>query len=262
LATTDLTVFLNPAKKSPEVDIEAAACIGDRIYWISSHGRNAKGKERESRHRFFATSVAVTNGAVEIKALGNFYSDLVADMVRDPRLKVFGLAGATATPEGHLLIGFRNPVPRGKALLVRLLNPGEVILGKAALFGEPVLLDLGGFGIRSIELWRDNGRYIVVGGASDGTPGSRLYEWSGDTGQPRQLTGRMDTLNPEALALFGHERTRQILVVSDDGTLQIRGQDCKKLRDPNLKRFRAVSVALDGQARHQLEVPATARLLP
>src|SRR5687767_3658238 len=58
--TVDLTGFLNPGRKFAEVDIEAAARVGDRIYWISSHGQNAKGKARESRHRFFATSVSVT----------------------------------------------------------------------------------------------------------------------------------------------------------------------------------------------------------
>src|SRR5688572_8366041 len=74
VSTTDLTAFLNPAKKSPEVDIEAAARIGDRIYWISSHGRNSKGKARESRHRLFATAATVTNDAVQIAPVGKFYA--------------------------------------------------------------------------------------------------------------------------------------------------------------------------------------------
>ena len=278
ISTTDLTAFLNPGKKAPEVDIEAAAQIGDRIYWVSSHGRNAKGKERESRHRLFATTAIVTNGGVEIKPVGNFYADLLNAMARDPRLKPFGLAraslwapktegalnieGLAATPEGHLLIGFRNPIPRGRALIVRLLNPEEVVFGKTPRFGEPVLLDLDGLGIRSMEFWRDRDRYIVVGGASDGTPGSRLYTWSGRNEPPRALMTEMQSLNPEAVTFVAGGGAEQLLVISDDGTLQIRGQDCKKLKDPNLRRFRAITVTVESYADSHLARPATALLRP
>src|SRR6185503_14411051 len=40
----DMTSFLRIGKKHPEADIEGSATIGDRVYWITSHGRNAKGK--------------------------------------------------------------------------------------------------------------------------------------------------------------------------------------------------------------------------
>jgi hypothetical protein len=278
VASMDLTAFLNPGKKSPEVDIEGAARIGDRIYWISSHGRNARGKERESRHRLFATTVSVTNGTVEIKPVGTFYAQLLTDLARDARLKPFGLGraslwapkaegalnieGLAATPEGHLLIGFRNPIPRGRALIVRLLNPEEVILGKRAQFGEPVLLDLAGLGIRSLEFWRDHDRYIVVGGASDGTPRSRLYEWSGTNDPPRLLMENMEALNPEAVTFVGSGPAERLLVISDDGALQIRGEDCKKLKDPNLRRFRAIAIEVNREAVHHLARPATAQLQP
>ncbi|MCI0748253.1 MAG: DUF3616 domain-containing protein [Verrucomicrobia subdivision 3 bacterium] len=273
VATSDLTAFLNPGRKSPEVDIEAAARIGDRIYWISSHGRNAKGKERLSRHRFFATTMAATNGAVRLKPAGNFYAGLLKDLDADPRFKPFSLAraaqwapkiegalnieGLAATPQGHLLIGFRNPIPRGQALVVRLLNPGEVIFGRAPRFGDPILLDLGGLGVRSIEFCHHRG-YVIVGGASDGRPGSRLFEWSGN-GAPTPLLQRgWSFLNPEAVAVFGAAGSEQLLLLSDDGTLQIRGQDCKKLKDPDLKRFRAISVPL--AYLEQDPVPGTALL--
>src|SRR5690349_1982196 len=57
----DISRFLQLTKKSPETDIEAAARIGDRIYWITSHGENISGKDRPNRHRFFATDIR-TNG--------------------------------------------------------------------------------------------------------------------------------------------------------------------------------------------------------
>ncbi|MHC5082382.1 MAG: DUF3616 domain-containing protein, partial [Planctomycetota bacterium] len=57
VASLDLNeiLFVDPA--SPEVDIEAAARVGDRIYWISSHGRNKSGKIRPNRYRFFCTRI-------------------------------------------------------------------------------------------------------------------------------------------------------------------------------------------------------------
>jgi hypothetical protein len=260
VSTVDLTGFLNPGKKAPEVDIEASARIGDRIYWISSHGRNAKGKAREARHRFFATSVGVTNGTVQLQPAGNFYAKLLDDLARDPRLSRYGLAkasffapkaqgalnieGMAPTREGHLIIGFRNPIPDGKALLVRLLNPQDLLTGGKPQFGAPILLDLQGLGVRGIEFWRD--RYLIIGGARDGTAGSRLFEWNGTDVRVSPLqTPDLRSINPEAMTVYGPGDSEQLLMVSDDGTLQIRGEECKKLKDPTMKRFRVVSLPLN-----------------
>jgi hypothetical protein len=40
-----------------EVDLEGAAELADRIYWISSHGRTAKGQQAEERYTFFGSQV-------------------------------------------------------------------------------------------------------------------------------------------------------------------------------------------------------------
>lgn len=45
-------------RKSPEMDIEGAARIGSRVFWISSHGRNADGEFAPNRHRLFALDVS------------------------------------------------------------------------------------------------------------------------------------------------------------------------------------------------------------
>ena len=137
----DPSGFLRVDPNEPELDLEGAARIGDRIYWITSHGRNKNAKYRESRLRFFATAIQKTNDNFEIKPVGKFYSQLLADFFTDPRLRPFHLAeaeqrapkdpggfnieGLSATPEGQLIIGFRNPIPQRRALLVPLLNPAE-----------------------------------------------------------------------------------------------------------------------------------------
>src|SRR5262245_22778125 len=54
---SNVSLFLEVKESKPESDMEGAAWLGDRIYWIASHGRNKDGKFRESRHRFFATKL-------------------------------------------------------------------------------------------------------------------------------------------------------------------------------------------------------------
>ncbi|HEX5221596.1 MAG TPA: DUF3616 domain-containing protein [Verrucomicrobiae bacterium] len=258
LQTLDLSSFLRVDPKSPEADLEAAAPLGDRVYWITSHAQNKNGKDRPSRRRLFATTLTVSNGTAIVKPVGEPGVRLLTDLFSDPRLKLFNLEAAAkrapktknalniealcATPEGQLLIGFRNPVPEGKALIVPLLNPAEVVEGKPARFGDPLLLDLGGLGIRSLA--RVGDRYFLIAGAFDGGGQSHLYEWNGGADAPRRLPRpELANLNPEAIEAVPGDTSR-LLVVSDDGTLKIGGKDCKTVADPNLKYFRATTIDL------------------
>jgi hypothetical protein len=61
----DLSSFLEPEPKQ-EADIEGVTRLGDRVYWITSHGTNKDGKQRPSRHRLFATVVKVADDQVTI----------------------------------------------------------------------------------------------------------------------------------------------------------------------------------------------------
>lgn len=259
LESLDLSRFLRVDPQSPEVDLEGAAPVGDRVYWISSHARNKDGKDRPSRRRFFATTLTRTNNTTVIQPVGQPYEHLLEDLLREPRLRTFRLAAAAqrapkakealnieglcATPEGHLWIGFRNPVPQGKALLVPLLNPAGLIEGQTARLGDPQLLDLDGFGIRSLA--RVAERYLIIAGSYDGRGASHLFEWRGGQDRPRRLPhAGLTGLNPEAVESFTLDGVEQLLVVSDDGTLQIGGEECKSVRDPNLKYFRATTLKL------------------
>ena len=259
LQTLDLSSFLRVDPKSPEADLEAAAPLGDRVYWISSHAQNKNGKNRVSRRRLFATSLTVSNGMAVLRPVGTPCVRLLTDLFSDPRLKPFNLAAAATrapksenalniealctTSEGHLLIGFRNPIPKGRALIVPLLNPAEVVEGKPARLGDPLLVDLGGLGIRSLA--RVEERYFIVAGAFDGGGESHLYEWKGGTDTPRRLPRlELAGLNPEAIEAIPGAGPGRLLVVSDDGTLKIGGKDCKTVADPNMKYFRATTIDL------------------
>jgi hypothetical protein len=258
VASQDLSGLLRVDRKKPETDLEGACWSGEYIYWISSHGRNRDGKFRASRHRFFATQIEQKGGPIQVRGVGRVYVNLLADLLRDPRLRRFGLdrasrlppkaagglniEGLCATPENTLLIGFRNPLPQNRALIVPMLNPVEVINGRMARFGDPLLLDLGGRGIREIVRWGK--RYVIVGGAYDGNENSKLFEWTGGSAEPRELSSITFTnFNPEAIIVYP-DAEKPFQVLSDDGTVLINGVACKTIANANLKKFRAVWVSL------------------
>src|ERR1700752_3562987 len=49
-------------KEKKESDLEGAARVGNRIYWISSHGTNSDGEVQERRYRLFATEITAKSG--------------------------------------------------------------------------------------------------------------------------------------------------------------------------------------------------------
>lgn len=248
--------FLQLKPKHREVDVEGAARIGDLVYWIGSHSTNKDGEPRPNRRRLFATRIGQAGG-VTVKAEGEPYKSLIDDLDGDARFASFHLndaakkppkdegalsiEGLAATPDGGLLIGFRNPIPEGKALVARLENPGEVIRGKEARFGAPIRLDLGGLGVRSLESRPDGAEYLIVAGAFGEGGASRLYRWSGDPDAAPKVVANVGfpDLNPEAL-FFSADR---VTVLSDDGTRKAPGhdQECKTLA-PMLQMFRAVTI--------------------
>jgi hypothetical protein len=259
VSTLDLTDFLKSDVKHPEADIEGAARVGDSIYWISSHGANSNGKSRPGRRRFFATQVRVAGDSVTLTPVGAPYENLVRDIARLPALKDDNLAaaakiapkqagglnieGLSATPRGALLIGLRNPVPNGKALLIPLENPDEVIAGKAAILGSPIRLSLGGRGVRSMEYAPVLGRYLIVAGTAGEGGKFQLYQWSGVPAEDALPVGGVDFsgLQPEGMIVYPGDKV-QVQIFSDDGTKMIGGKICKDSAVGN-RRFRTIWVA-------------------
>ena len=254
VATWDAAPFMALQKKSPEMDIEGSAKIGNMIYWITSHAPNKEGKPRPNRKRFFATRVTVTNGIPHFQIVGVPVATLVSDLDRDPRYSAFGLAAAALrapktpgslnieslcdTPEGELLIGFRSPTPQRKALLAPLDNPADVVAGKPPRFGDPILLDLGGNGFRAI-IRRTDAEYLIISGSalSGGTP--QLYRWDGRSApQPEPLTEFPRDSTPEGLIAVEHDGGPALLFLSDDGTRLIDGIPAKSYPDLTRRSFR------------------------
>lgn len=215
----NLTKFLD-AKKG-ESDLEGAAKVGDRIYWISSHGVDKNGKSAPNRQRFFATGI-------DLQPVGTPYRSLLKDINFDP--STANIEGMCARADGSLLIGFRTPLRGTRAVLVPFLNPSQVIQGEAAKFGEVIEIDTGGYGIRDICPVGD--KFLALAGSTGGRKSFRLYLWDGKKAE--FLPGfYFDKLNPEALFRFPNDAADVIQVLSDDG-----GNKCKDLKKEE-RHFRA-----------------------
>jgi hypothetical protein len=265
VAHVDLVDFLGnrkPNGKGAEADIEGAARIGNRIYWISSHARKGSdGELAPHRQRLFATDV-VASGSMVIQA-GRPVESLLADLLADVRFDVL-VAAAQRKPEdedglniegladdgaGGLLIGFRNPLPQGRALVVPLLNPRDVVdSGAKPRFGDLVRLDLGGRGIRSLE--RVGVDLLIAAGpygtaaASTVKPAFALFRWSGNAADAPKLLRGLDDGSFRTEALFHDPADHALVLLSDDGDELVAGKECKgKSVSPDARSFRARVIA-------------------
>lgn len=260
VSTVDLAGPLAVKRRTTETDLEGAAQVGDYVYWVTSHGRNASGKPAPNRHRFIAVQSVVAAGTVVWRPVGRPFVRLVEALDADSRHAAFGLrAAAELAPKapgalnieglcddgsGGVWIGFRNPLPAGRALLVGLRNPREVVAGAPPRFADPALLELGGLGIR--DLARVGNRILILAGPIGAGGEFRFLEWRGPgtPAQPLPTPPAWINLNPEALVVFAGPARAELLVLSDDGSVRVGGVEAKKLKDPGQQRFRAVPLGL------------------
>lgn len=256
LSSVDLSPMLNlkPRGKRgkgapPELDIEAATRIGGLAFWLTSHGRNAKGKLKAERRRLFATTVSESG---QLAVVGTPYEALLDDLLADPRYAQYDLAraserapksggglnieGMTARVGGGLWIGFRSPKIDGKALIASLLNPEQVIRGEEpARFGPPLTVAFDGLGVRGLSAWRAHYLVLAGGEANEGEPA--LYAWDGAQGV-RRIRLALGSLHPEGF--FSPDERDELLLLSDDGSENVGFRACKDLEEPRRKRFRGV----------------------
>ncbi len=215
---------------SREIDIEAAARVGDTIYWTGSMGNSKSGSLRPDRSTLFTTKVT-GSGATTQLTLGGFYQglrdDLIAwDEANDDRfgfaagaapgqvpkqIDGFNVEGMEFAPDstGTAYIAFRAPLvpPQtdGKALLVPVTNLDTLVAGSPdtavhATFGDPITMDLGGLSIRDIRKNALN-QYVIVAGswaADDNSDSYALYSWDGVAADAPTLLRSLPTTDPGA----------------------------------------------------------------
>ncbi|MDM0110020.1 DUF3616 domain-containing protein [Variovorax sp. J22R24] len=254
VAKVDLEGYLGVKKvdgNPEETDIEGSARIGNRIYWITSHGADGKGDPQPDRRQFFATTVVDGGSIPTVRPLKTKpYTKLLDKVIADKRFEKvlgdasklapesadgLGVEGLAPTPDGKgLLIGLRNPRPGGKALILPLVNPAQVVESDAdPTFRDLIPLDLGTRGIRSLE-WTGKDYLIVAGPHDDNKDlGFRLYRWDGDPNNSRPKLVEKQVfvgINPEAI--FKVRTGGRYYVLSDDGDIPVDDKKCKSKKLP------------------------------
>ena len=254
--------FLKLERKGQEADIEGAARIGDRVYWITSHGNNRKGRPRPNRYRLFATRFQQSGSQFDLSFEGKPYRDLRRDMLTsleksDPELSRaiaarlykapedggLNIEGLAATAEGGLFIGLRSPTVHGHAVVVPLTNPAAVVDDKDPPgFGKPILLNLGGRGIRSIEYSDSDGSYLIIAGPVADKKSFQLWRWS--MKDDRFSLTKLQELDfgkvsPEALII--QPSGKEGLLLLDEGDRPVGNKPCKEA-DENKRSFHSVRV--------------------
>ncbi|MEW5849411.1 MAG: DUF3616 domain-containing protein [Myxococcota bacterium] len=254
-----------------EVDIEGSTRVGNRVYWLGSHGNSSTGSNRPNRRRLFVTEVSGSGANANAVVLGTPYEDLRDDLVdwdnndghglgesalgfedaidQEPeRDDGFNLEGLSMTPDGGAaLLGMRAPVVDGMALVITLNNLEPLLTGGGtAQFGALYQLDLGGRGVRSMEC-AANG-CIIVAGPADGAEDFRLYTWSGNASDaPVERNADLTGMHPEGIVAVPpgpFTETTRIRLISDDGDVLVAGTPCKELPGSAGKSFRLHELAL------------------
>ncbi|UEG50613.1 hypothetical protein LK994_03900 [Ferruginibacter lapsinanis] len=203
---------------SAECDLEGASTsvkynTGKRIYWIGSLGNNKSGKLKPDRDRVIATDVSGTGATSTLSVRtysAKFRSALIswgdtcswnfsassADGIEPKRIDGFNIEGLTVTHGGDTgYIGFRAPcvpikgtIPNSSnrkyaivapvANFETLMNGTVVPVTTTPIIKAPILFDLNGLGIRSIEKVGTN-LYLIVAGLYTGGGTPALYLWDG-----------------------------------------------------------------------------------
>jgi len=254
VASFETSQWLDLTTRNGEVDFEGAARIGEVTFWLGSHGRNNSGEKRPDRQRLLGLRLRAESGAPTLELLGQPVTTLLDQLAAALPLAHFrfaqsaqlapeqpagfNLEGLAGGPEQSLVLGLRSPVPEGRALVIPLKNPFEVIAGKPAIFGKAHQLDLGGRGVRDL-LWTGQEYYVIGGSPGEGGK-SALYRWTGGETPPQRIDIKLPkSLNPEALVLFENSGQRRLLVLSDDG-----GRSSNETRNLSQRSFRAVWIDL------------------
>lgn len=279
-----------------EIDIEAATKVGNRIYWLASHGNSRTGNLTPNRYRVFSTDVGGSGAGSTLTFVGR-YDHLRTDLINwdvnnvhglganhfglqtsaasgvapeDPSGGGFNIEGLVMAPGSSTTayLSFRAPISpasaRTKALIVPVTNFAALVDSQinggtagTAVFGAPILLDLGERGIREIAKNASN-QYLIVAGPADGATGVapkdfRFFTWDGNgLSSPvlrgadltaLQTGGSVESI-VEMPAVLNDGAVIQILSDNGDTIFYGDGIVAKELTQDNHKKFRSDTIAL------------------
>ena len=211
-------------------DIEGATMgAGGQFFAVTSHSLKKDGKRDVRRERFLRLALG-EKLQVMVRGQSNFREAMVQELLKVDRFLAetgdeLNIEGLTfAGDKKTLMIGLRAPLAEKKAVMLLLENPYD--LGKDGFVPEfsdrPILLDLGGAGVRAMTFAEKRGLYFFVSEVESkkGKMKSRLWSWSGEGKDiPRQINfaGLKHLHNIEGLAVFTYDGKEMLLLVCDDG---------------------------------------------
>ncbi|MDO5504444.1 MAG: DUF5706 domain-containing protein [Actinomycetia bacterium] len=203
------------------------------IYAITSHSPTKDDERKPEREQLLRFQIK--GGQVgEIGSYTGLYSALAgADALRASILEktgeevdfeainIEGLSFHKAT--GQLLLGMRSPMVGDESLIIVIENPVDVLTADAApQFGEPIVLDLQGGGIRALSYDPVLGSFLIVNEIEDaeGDKMSQMWTWSGnadDTPTALELPGMINLNNVESVDSVTVAGEDRLLIMSDEG---------------------------------------------
>lgn len=217
-------------------DLEGLTMSADGyIYAITSHSRTKKGTRKQAREQLVRFKIrgndlidsgVYTGLTDQLKNSGVFERAVENSVNKNVSFQAINIEALSFDKEGRrLLLGFREPLIDGKAMIVVVENPvGIFERGEQPIFSEDVILvELEGGGIRSLAYDPVKGLYLMVNEApaADGKNQFQLWTWSGALAeQPMrvELRGMTGLKNVEAIAPVIINGETKLLIVSDDGS--------------------------------------------
>lgn len=204
------------------------------IYAITSHSSNKDGERRPDREqllRFRVSGNKVGNivsytslrdtlaSSTELKAA---IEEKAGEEIDFDELNIEGLAFYREAQD--LMIGLREPMAGDTSVILVITNPVEMLENQAAPeFGEPILLDLQGGGIRALSYDPVMQAFLIVNEIEgyDNNRYSQLWSWGGDPDVPPEPVALPDIINlnnVESIDSITIDGEARLLLMSDEGS--------------------------------------------
>ncbi|MDP2028861.1 MAG: DUF3616 domain-containing protein [Thiobacillus sp.] len=203
------------------------------IYAITSHSRNADGKQKKSRDRLVRFRIESDRIIDPIVVTGLKPALLEAHPILHAAAKIRDVkdddginieALEISADQQNLLIGFRSPLLDNRALIATVENHAAMFEADEAIriSNALITLNLEGDGIRGMSWLPALNTYLLISGPSSGGQVQfKLWRWSGQPDEPAlrlSVPGLLGLEHAEGVCPAVIDGQPKIIFVSDDGS--------------------------------------------